>query len=481
MRSFHDFLNISDQESELPQPEIEPPVPQQSNDPRITFVKSEATKRYLSASWESMFSEKKERDERTHSFKEHLKKSKVSSRTKKKMKRQFSSTETTLTRMKRQRLSVKYFPKIKLIGRGSFGEIWLVQSNLSLDKDQYYAMKCINKLNILISEQAESATSERILLSSIDNPWVVKLHYSFQDPEMLYLVLEFAQGGDLFSLLRRRTYFTEDIARFYLAEIAIAIDSVHRLGFVHRDIKPDNILLTTSGHVKLADFGLSTRFEKRDVSFLNVLEQIRNILVGTDSSDDYHTNSSEKPNNMVGTLDYMAPEVIVEDEYDSRCDWWSLGIIAYEMLYGLTPFESPSPTETALKIVRFSKNISFPAVPKVSDNAIDLLKRLICKQEDRLTYSGIVSHPFFEGFDWDHILDQNGPITLPVTCATDLSWFEEPQDVPSQELSSTSSCICENQSDLMKYAFLGFTFKKKKAVQSLDESIFLPPPDLKNK
>ncbi|OHS99691.1 Serine/threonine-protein kinase CBK1 [Tritrichomonas foetus] len=455
-----DYLKVSD--GELPIPDIcETPDPE-LNDPRFTYVKTEAAKRFLREKWEAMFEQRKERNKRASSFKAQLKAAKLSQRERKRAEKAFSQTESDLTRMQRIRLSTKDFEKIQLIGRGASGEIWLVRDKIS---KEYYALKIINKLTIIINDQAESIKSERTLLASINNPWIVKLIYSFQDPENLYYVLEFVQGGDLCSLLNRLTTLDENIARYYIAEIALAIQSVHNLGFVHRDIKPDNVLITTRGHLKLTDFGLSTRFEKRDTGFLRVLEELKKLLVKDEQNivTDPHL-TSDKPMSMVGTVEYVAPEVLAEEEYDARCDWWSLGILMYEMLYGITPFATSNPTSTALKILKWRQNLSFPSVPKLSEDAIDLMKGLITSTDKRLNFKGIQSHKFFADFNWDELETIDGPLIPEVSSPTDTSAFEPAEGLP------LNLTMTESDPKLTKYAFLGFTYKSKKRnrIRSVD-------------
>lgn len=437
----------------------------EQDDPRFLHVKSEATKKYLTEQWEEMFQQRSARDARAMNFQRQIQS--LSGREKKKAEKRFIQTESSLSRLNRMRLSPKDFEKIKLIGRGASGEIWLVRciAQVPGETSEYYAMKIVNKVNVIVNDQTDSVKSERKVLATIDNPWIVKLAFSFQDPVNLYFVLEFVQGGDLFSLLSRLTVFDEQTAKFYIAEIALAIDSVHKLGFVHRDIKPDNILITTKGHVKLADFGLSTQFEKRDTQFLRVLEELRTILLG-ETEYQPQTIASERPCTMVGTINYIAPEVLAEEQYDSRCDWWSLGIIAYEMLYGVTPFESKTSTETALKVVRWKKNLNFPSVPKLSAEAIDFMKNLITTAPERLTFQGIQNHPFFADIDWNGLELQQAPIIPQVSGPEDLSAFE---NVDDHILSTCSSMSNVADKKKMKYAFLGFTYMRpRKHVRSVD-------------
>ncbi|KAH0785055.1 AGC family protein kinase [Histomonas meleagridis] len=441
----------------LPDPET---GSKQAADPRLTFVKTEATKIYLNESFKEMFENRKERKRRASLFRRSLENAKMTSKEKKRAKEEFSKNESEITRMQRARISSKDFQKLKLIGCGTSGEVWLVKDTIN---SRFCAMKIVNKLKIIINDQAESVKTERTLLATIDNPWVVKLYYSFQDPENLYFVFEFVQGGDMFSLLDRFTMLDEDFTRFYIAEIALAIDSIHRAGYVHRDIKPENILITTKGHIKLADFGLSIQFDRSNSDFAQVLEELKRILVGEDEFTEPSSGQYSKPASMVGTIEYVAPEILTQEEYDRKCDWWSLGIVMYEMLYGQTPFASPSATETALKIVRWKKHLAFPSVPSLSDEAIDLMKSLLTDADKRISFHKIKHHPFFNGLSWGALQQREGPYIPKVNGPDDISAFQ-PNGPPK-----SAQQLPENDQNLTKYAFLGFTYKaKKKGISSLD-------------
>nr|XP_054412823.1 serine/threonine-protein kinase 38 isoform X3 [Pongo abelii] len=167
--------------------------------------------------------------------------------------------ETEFLRLKRTRLGLEDFESLKVIGRGAFGEVRLVQKK---DTGHVYAMKILRKADMLEKEQVGHIRAERDILVEADSLWVVKMFYSFQDKLNLYLIMEFLPGGDMMTLLMKKDTLTEEETQFYIAETVLAIDSIHQLGFIHRDIKPDNLLLDSKGHVKLSDFGLCTGLKK---------------------------------------------------------------------------------------------------------------------------------------------------------------------------------------------------------------------------
>uniref|UniRef100_A0A8C0JPC0 Myotonin-protein kinase n=1 Tax=Canis lupus dingo TaxID=286419 RepID=A0A8C0JPC0_CANLU len=275
--------------------------------------------------------------------------------------------EPIAARLKEARLQRDDFEILKVIGRGAFSEVAVVKMKQT---GQVYAMKIMNKWDMLKRGEVSCFREERDVLVNGDRRWITELHFAFQDENYLYLVMEYYVGGDLLTLLSKfGERIPAEMARFYLAEIVMAIDSVHRLGYVHRDIKPDNILLDRCGHIRLADFGSCLK--------LRADGTVRSLVA-------------------VGTPDYLSPEILQAvgggpgmGSYGPECDWWALGVFAYEMFYGQTPFYADSTAETYGKIVHYKEHLSLPLVDAgVPEEARDLIQQLLCPPETRLGRDG---------------------------------------------------------------------------------------------
>ncbi|XP_056451334.1 myotonin-protein kinase [Gadus chalcogrammus] len=350
--------------------------------------------------------------------------------------------------VKKTRIKREDFHILKVIGRGTFSEVAVARMRST---QQVYALKIMNKWDMLRRGDTACYQEEREVLLRGDRRWITELHYAFQDDDYLYLVMDYYVGGDLLTLLSKfGDRIPEEMAQFYLAEMILAIDSVHRLGYVHRDIKPDNILLTADGHIRLGDFG----------SCLRVLK-------------DGMVHSSLA----VGTPDYLSPEILRAVDggggYGPECDWWALGICAYEMLLGTTPFYAESISETYAKIIHFQDYFELPPLgPEVSDTARSFIAGLVCEREERLGSGGFGDfrgHPFFCHLDWSALHKLPAPYLPEVADATDTANFDVHDDCLSDM--ETLSDVMGRAPTGVHLAFVGYSYTATSQTGAVDRSL----------
>ncbi|KAM5229452.1 ribosomal protein S6 kinase alpha-2 isoform 1-T1 [Ctenodactylus gundi] len=269
-----------------------------------------------------------------------------------------------------------HFELLKVLGQGSYGKVFLVRKVTGSDTGQLYAMKVLKKATLKVRDRVRSKM-ERDILAEVNHPFIVKLHYAFQTEGKLYLILDFLRGGDLFTRLSKEVMFTEEDVKFYLAELALALDHLHGLGIIYRDLKPENILLDEEGHIKITDFGLSKEaidHDKRAYSFC-------------------------------GTIEYMAPEVVNRRGHTQSADWWSFGVLMFEMLTGSLPFQGKDRKETMALILK--AKLGMPQF--LSAEAQSLLRALFKRNPCNRLGAGIDGveeikrHPFFVTIDWNKL------------------------------------------------------------------------------
>ncbi|RMC02831.1 hypothetical protein DUI87_20022 [Hirundo rustica rustica] len=344
---------------------------------------------------------------------------------------QHARKETEFLRLKRTRLGLDDFESLKVIGRGAFGEVRLVQKK---DTGHIYAMKILRKADMLEKEQVAHIRAERDILVEADGAWVVKMFYSFQDKRNLYLIMEFLPGGDMMTLLMKKDTLSEEETQFYISETVLAIDAIHQLGFIHRDIKPDNLLLDAKA------------------SFQNMNSKRK--------AETWKKNRRQLAYSTVGTPDYIAPEVFMQTGYNKLCDWWSLGVIMYEMLIGYPPFCSETPQETYRKVMNWKETLVFPPEVPISEKAKDLILRFCIDSENRIGSNGveeIKSHPFFEGVDWGHIRERPAAIPIEIKSIDDTSNFDE---FPESDILQPVPNTTEPDYKSKDWVFLNYTYKR---------------------
>jgi len=326
-----------------------------------------------------------------------------------------------------QSLTIDDFELITVIGKGSFGKVMQVRKR---DTSRIYALKTIRKMHIVNRNEITHTLAERLVLAQVNNPFIVPLKFSFQSEQKLYLVLAFVNGGELFHHLQREQRFNEERSRFYSAELLLALEHLHELDVVYRDLKPENILLDYTGHIALCDFGLCK---------LNM-------------------KANEKTNTFCGTPEYLAPEILSADGYGKTIDWWTLGVLLYEMLAGLPPFYDENTDEMYKKIL----NDPLVFGPEFGSEARSILTCLLTRDPSRrLGVRGaeeIKKHPFFEKhIDFKKLLEKkiHPPFKPSVASPVDVSNFDT---VFTEEDPIDSFVEDSNLSKTMQDQFSGFSY-----------------------
>ncbi|KAG7229745.1 hypothetical protein INR49_012541 [Caranx melampygus] len=360
-----------------------------------------------------------------------------------------------------------------VVGRGRFAEVQVVREKATGD---ICALKVMDKTVLRTQENVVFHEEERRILTLNNGPWIPQLLCAFQDKERVYLAMEYLPGGDLMSLLNRyEDQFDEPMAQFYLAELVEAIHAVHQLGYVHRDVKPENVLIDRTGHIKLADFGSAARLTAN--------------------------KTVAAPTVPVGTQDFLSPEVLAamnggsHSTYGAECDWWSLGVIAYEMIYGRSPFSDGTSTKTIHNILNFQ----FPEEPQASKQFVDLVQSLLCGAKERLDYEGLQCHAFFSSVDWNNLRhgqlfpeeeeeeeeEENGrggrdkkqhrrilpPFVPALHTEDDTSNFEEPEQAAPWPASATQRGALPAGFQGQDLPFLGWFFSRALTTLAKTESV----------
>ncbi|KAK9149111.1 hypothetical protein Scep_007868 [Stephania cephalantha] len=415
----------------------------------LTMEKVAAAKKFIENHYKAQMKNIQERKERRWVLERKLASSDVPREEQISLIKDLERKETEFMRLKRHKICADDFELLTIIGRGAFGEVRLCREKIS---GNIYAMKKLKKTEMLSRGQVEHVRAERNLLAEVASHCIVKLYYSFQDAEYLYLIMEYLPGGDMMTLLMREDTLTESVARFYIAQSVLAIESIHKHNYIHRDIKPDNLLLDKNGHMKLSDFGLCKPLDASTLSTLDENEPMEdenpresmdvdgcfhdsNNGIGWRSAQEqlqhWKINRRKLAFSTVGTPDYIAPEVLLKKGYSMECDCssgeredfslsvrpsgydsqkWSLGAIMYEMLVGYPPFYSDDPISTCRKIhnflminpeeggkmkkknkdeiVHWRTHLKFPEEARLTPEAKDLICRLLCDVDHRLGTAG---------------------------------------------------------------------------------------------
>ncbi|GMH16533.1 hypothetical protein Nepgr_018374 [Nepenthes gracilis] len=453
----------------------------------LTMERVAAAKQFIENHYKSQMKHIQERKERRLVLEKQLASLDVPEEEQINLLKDLERKESEYMRLKRHKICVDDFELLNIIGRGAFGEVRLCREKKS---GNIYAMKKLKKSEMLSRGQVEHVRSERNLLAEVASNYIVKLYYSFQDADYLYLIMEYLSGGDMMTLLMREETLTETVARFYIAQCVLAIESIHAHNYIHRDIKPDNLLLDKNGHMKLSDFGLCKPLDYRNLSAIHENESMNDEnlkeLMGIDGCFPTTNNGSHWKSSLeqlqhwqinrrklafstVGTPDYIAPEVLQKQGYGVECDWWSLGAIMYEMLIGYPPFYSDDPITTCRKIVHWRNHLKFPEEARLTPEAKDLICRLLCNVEHRLGTIGaheIKAHPWFKDVVWDKLYQMEAAFKPEVEGELDAQNFMkfEEVDSPTRSGSGPYKKTMLTPQDL---SFVGYTYKNFDAVKML--------------
>uniref|UniRef100_A0A8C8HWH9 non-specific serine/threonine protein kinase n=1 Tax=Oncorhynchus tshawytscha TaxID=74940 RepID=A0A8C8HWH9_ONCTS len=351
----------------------------------------------------------------------------------------------TISKIRDLRMKAEDYEVVKVIGRGAFGEVQLVRHKATM---KVYAMKLLSKFEMIKRSDSAFFWEERDIMAFANSALVVQLFYAFQDDRYLYMVMEYMPGGDLVNLMSNYDV-PEKWARFYTAEVVLALDGIHAMGFIHRDVKPDNMLLDKAGHLKLADFGTCMKMNKDG-------------MVRCDTA--------------VGTPDYISPEVLKsqggDGYYGRECDWWSVGVFLYEMLVGDTPFYADSLVGTYSKIMNHKNALTFPEDSDISKDAKNLICAFLTDREVRLGRNGvdeIKRHPFFKNdqWTWENIRETAAPVVPELSSDIDTSNFDEiEEDRGDEETFPIPKAFVGNQ-----LPFVGFTYYSSHQIYQLEEQL----------
>lgn len=434
--------------------------------------------------------------------------------------------ESRYLRQRRRKMKLGEFQLLSVLGKGAFGVVYLARKR---DTGEVVAVKKLSKEQFDATNRDRVVREKKVLESASNSPWLVGLSYAFQDKEHLYLAMEYVPGGDVRNLLSNIGVLEEWMARFYLIEMIAAVSVLHKLGYTHRcvsfcghnffadglfcyhrDLKPDNFLIAHTGHLKLGDFGLSKQVRAECVSFgplcLNLCNQglelqyketlssFRGGLTMTSLAKelDFKTRlqsyqqqqqkklETKKGASAVGSPDYMAVEILRGAQYNFSVDWWSIGVIYYEMLAGLPPFYADNPMNTYANILEYPTTLKFPelvseegeeAVAGMSQEAWLLVNAFLTEPNKRLGRDGlpgIMRHEYFADVEWETLRDQEAPFKPELESETDTSYFVVDESLPVRNMSAnddeggsmSSPQLGSPRRDAQpQQAFLGFTYK----------------------
>ncbi|KAK9460300.1 kinase-like domain-containing protein [Lipomyces oligophaga] len=399
----------------------------------------------------------------------------------------YTGRERAYLRKRRTRLRYGDFDILTQVGQGGYGNVFLARKS---DTKEICALKVVKKKIIFKLDEIRHVLTERDILTAANSPWLVKLLYAFQDPECIYLAMEYVPGGDYRTLLNSTRVLSPRHARFYITEMFCAVESLHKLGYTHRDLKPENFLIDATGHIKLTDFGLSSgslskeRVESMRIKLDAMKGSTRMPHRTFSERQSLYRSLREKDlnyaNSIVGSPDYMALEVLEGKKYDCTIDYWSLGCILFESLCSYPPFAGANISETYANVRCWKDVFRRPVYDNnqyaFSDRTWDLMTHLIAEPGRRLrTIQEVHAHKYFAEIDWTNVRRMQPPFIPQLDSDIDAGYFDDFTDKSNmahyKEVHEKEAQLemLADKDDVKRGAFVGFTFKHSKALSMMDE------------
>lgn len=399
---------------------------------------------------------------------------------------QYLGRERANLRKRRTRLRQGDFQILTQVGQGGYGQVFLAQKK---DTKEVCALKVMSKTLLFKLDEVRHVLTERDILTTAKSEWLVRLLYAFQDDKSIYLAMEYVPGGDFRTLLNNTGVLHNRHARFYIAEMFSCVDSLHQLGYIHRDLKPENFLIDSTGHVKLTDFGLAAgmlapiKIESMRIKLQSVSDVVspfgrpveeRSAAQRRDNYRSLRERDVNYAKSIVGSPDYMAPEVLKGEEYDFTVDYWSLGCMLFEALAGYPPFAGATVDETWQNLKQWKKVLRKPVYEDpsyfLSKRTWDLIIRLVASKSTRFRgISEIHAHQYFAEVDWTRLREQKAPFVPELDSDTDAGYFDdfgnEADMAKYKEVHDKQAALeamAERDEKMNKGLFVGFTFRHKK-------------------
>lgn len=394
---------------------------------------------------------------------------------------EYTLRERAFLRKRRTKPKNKDFNIITQVGQGGYGQVFLARKK---DTKEICALKVLNKRLLTKTDETRHVLTERDILTNTRSEWLVKLYYAFQDPESVYMAMEFVPGGDFRTLLNNAGCLIPQHARFYISEMFAAVNSLHELGYTHRDLKPENFLIDARGHIKLTDFGLaagtvstdrieSMKLRLNQVKDLDDSNQIDNRSVSERQRlyKSLRSNDIHYANSVVGSPDYMALEVLEGKPYDYTVDYWSLGCMLFEAILSYTPFSGQSSDETYSNLKRWRQVLRCPRYddgkPVFSDRTWNLITKLIAAPNERLrSFKQVMQQPYFAEVNWENLRNTVPPFTPQLDDEEDAGYFDDFTN--EADMAKYKDVMAKRAHDeqmanntINPGKFVGFTFKHR--------------------